>query len=288
MSWLDDLGSVVSDTWNWLTDSKAGNTLLTLGATSLAAWTLNKVNSNVKPGNTKAPTTGGGTAAKNPTGTTNTPVSPVNGDMADTGVRLQLNASTENKVPVIYGSAWISGKLIDVRQTPDKGMMILIYALCEKTGKLNLGKGADSVITCQDVYWNDNKLLFRDNGYIVSSFVDNTGVINADCDGLVQIYFYNNGSTSPSPIVSTNAPVNAVSAYDVIGPEYGWDNTWTLDNLVFAIVTVEYNRTKGVTNVGNFKFHLQNTMKDPGDCLYDYMTNPIYGAGMDPGEVFSQ
>ena len=279
MSWLDDVGGAISGAWDWLTESKTGNNLLMLGGTALAAYTLNKVNSNVKSAPSSVKTT---VNQNNSTGKVNGTTTEV-----DTGVRLQLNASTENKVPVVYGSAWISGKLIDVRQTPDKGTMILTYVLCEKTGKLNLGKGADSVITCQDVYWNDNKLNFKPDGYTVKSFVDDTNVVNNDVDDLIAVLFYNNGSASPSPITSTGAANHNLVAYQVM-QQYGWDSTWTMDNLVFAIVLVEYNKAKNVTSVGNFKFHLQNTMKQPGDCLYDYMTNPVYGGGMDPTEVFSQ
>ena len=33
------------------------------------------------------------------------------------------------------------------------------------------------------------------------------------------------------------------------------------------------------------KFHVTNSMTQPGDCIYDYMTNEMYGAGIDPAEI---
>jgi len=55
--------------------------------------------------------------------------------------------------------------------------------------------------------------------------------------------------------------------------------------LVFAIVRVDYDRDRGVTSLGTVKFHIENSMTRPGDCLYDYFTNSIYGAGVPADEV---
>jgi hypothetical protein len=35
------------------------------------------------------------------------------------------------------------------------------------------------------------------------------------------------------------------------------------------------------------RFKIQNSMTLPGDCIYDYMTNTRYGAGIDPAEINS-
>jgi hypothetical protein len=59
-----------------------------------------------------------------------------------------------------------------------------------------------------------------------------------------------------------------------------------MSNLVFAVVEVNFNRDKNVTTApASVKFHITNTMTMPGDCIYDYMTNQMYGAGIDAGEI---
>jgi hypothetical protein len=54
-----------------------------------------------------------------------------------------------------------------------------------------------------------------------------------------------------------------------------------MSNLVFVIVRVDYNKDKNITGLGDLTFEIKNSMKLPGDCLYDYMTNTRYGAGID-------
>jgi hypothetical protein len=60
-----------------------------------------------------------------------------------------------------------------------------------------------------------------------------------------------------------------------------------MNNLAFAIVRIDYDKEKDVTSLGEFKFRINNTMYQAGDCLYDYMTNTRYGAGIDSGEIYS-
>jgi hypothetical protein len=58
-----------------------------------------------------------------------------------------------------------------------------------------------------------------------------------------------------------------------------------MNDLIFAVVKVDYNREKNVTGIGDLLFHVDNTMKLPGDVLYDYMTNTRYGAGITATEI---
>jgi hypothetical protein len=59
-----------------------------------------------------------------------------------------------------------------------------------------------------------------------------------------------------------------------------------MGDLVFAVVEVNFNRDKNITQAPqSMKFHISNTMNQPGDCLYDYMTNTRYGAGIDAGAI---
>ena len=66
-----------------------------------------------------------------------------------------------------------------------------------------------------------------------------------------------------------------------------WTDAHTMNQLVFALVRIDYNKDKNSTGLGNLQFKLSNTMSMPGDCLYDYMTNTRYGAGIPPEEINS-
>jgi hypothetical protein len=61
-----------------------------------------------------------------------------------------------------------------------------------------------------------------------------------------------------------------------------------MDKLAFALVRVEYNKEKSVTSLGEIEFKMNNTMFEPGDCVYDYMTNTRYGAGIPESEIYLQ
>jgi hypothetical protein len=66
-----------------------------------------------------------------------------------------------------------------------------------------------------------------------------------------------------------------------------WTTAHTADNLVFAVVKVVYNKDKNVTGLGDLKFRVTNPMNNPGDVIYDYMTNTRYGAGILPADINS-
>jgi len=61
--------------------------------------------------------------------------------------------------------------------------------------------------------------------------------------------------------------------------------TQEMNDLVFAIVSINYSKEKNLTDFGDWIFVLENNMTDAGDVLYDYMTNTRYGAGIDISEV---
>jgi hypothetical protein len=60
-----------------------------------------------------------------------------------------------------------------------------------------------------------------------------------------------------------------------------------MDNLVFAVVSVEYNKERNVTSLGELEFKITNSMTLPGDVLNDYMKNTRYGAGLTDAEIYS-
>ena len=201
----------------------------------------------------------------------------------DRFVREQLSPDTRHAIPVVYGTAFIKGIITDAWLTVDKTTMWYCVTICEKTGLTNLGAGADSVISFEEIYLNESLLTFQADGITVASMTDANGNVSTDPAGLIKIYCFNNGSTNGVvPSGYTNGSL--ASAYSLMP---NWTANHTMSGLVFALVKVEYSKEKNVTSLGEIEFKLSNTMTQPGDCLYDYMTNTRYGAGIPAAEIYS-
>ena len=187
----------------------------------------------------------------------------------DEGVRLQLNPSTENKIPVLYGDAYFSGNITDASLSPDYKQMRYCLALSELTG--NTLDATPSTYTFNDVYFNNNRVVFKADGFTLDHTIDSSGNQDPSAEDLIKVYLYKegtalNGGPSPETLLThwTNHPMT---------------------NLLYAIVEVNYNRAKNVTGLPQCIFHISNSLDMPGDVLNDYMTNTSYGAGIDTGDI---
>ena len=58
-----------------------------------------------------------------------------------------------------------------------------------------------------------------------------------------------------------------------------------MNQLVFAVVQVNYVRAFNLVGIGNMTFDIENTMRLPGDVLYDISTNTRYGAGIPSADI---
>lgn len=204
----------------------------------------------------------------------------------DQGVRLQYNQpNTAAKIPVLYGTAYFGGNMFDIQMTNSNKTMWYAIALCEKTGP-TIG-GTASTYTFKDVYWDKQRVQFKTDGITVDYTQDRAGNIDRSLSGLVKIYMYAGGSTAGQ--VPENY-TGTVPAAHTLFPSWT-AGTHPLNNLVFALVRVDYNRDKNVTGISNdLMFQVQNSMNLPGDVLYDYMTSGNktrsanyfrYGAGIE-------
>jgi len=245
MSWWDDLVDLGSSALTWFTGNTTG---AQLARTAVTGYALNQVTRAINKDEQKNQT-------------------------PDKGVRLQVNPDPNAKIPVVYGRTALSGIVTDAVLSDQKTQMFYCITLCEKTGRLNLGLGADSEITITRI-WRDNQALSFDSSGVVNGSVDDAGTFNTDISGLIRFWIYNNGS-----LVSQNTTKPAWEVF----PD--WDNTNLMTNLVFAIVRVDYSKDKNITGLGDLTFEIKNTMTLPGDCLYDYMTNTRYGAGIPRSEI---
>jgi hypothetical protein len=248
MGWLDSLLDIGATAIGWFTGGTLGAQLARTVVTSVA---LNQVSKSI--------------AKEQKTDVQKT---------EDKGVRLQTNPDPNTKIPVVYGRACLGGTVTDAQMTNSNQTMWYCITICEVTGNLNLGQGAASSITFKDVYRDKQKLIFNSDGVTVAKAVDSDGVENTDVAGLIKVYTFRNGSLSgPSP-----------AAAATLMP--AWTANHTMTNLCFALIRIDYNREKNVTGLGDIKFVIENSMTKPGDCLYDYMTNTRYGAGIASSEIY--
>ena len=215
------------------------------------------------------------------------------GSTTPAGVRQQISPATDNKIPVVYGKAYLGGTIIDVRLMNDNKELYAVLAITEKTGDIfstNPSTPASrtmSNIVIDDIYINNSKITFKADGTTVDYITDESGVVDRNPSGIMGIYLYKGSSNDPmlpcqtgttTPITGTVPSV----AYEVMP---GWTESHTCQNVIFAIVKLNYDPSKGYTTIPNLKFHVVNDLTKPGDVLHDYATNVMYGAGLDEAMI---
>ena len=158
------------------------------------------------------------------------------GSSPNPGNRQQVPPATDNKLPVVYGSAWLGGAIIDLSITSDNQDMYYVLALSEVTNN-----GTDT-ISFGDCYWGGKKVVFNADGYNVDSLLDeSTGVSDTTVAGKLQFYFYKNGSFDPANTTltqitlsgQTTASGNIIpssnTTYDLGSTTARWNNIYTGD-----------------------------------------------------------
>ena len=217
------------------------------------------------------------------------------------GGRIQVPPATNNKVPVLYGSAYINGMITDARliSTDQKTNNTMFYCIVLSETCNTVG----ATYTLNDAYWNDLRLVAVDSttnahkvkegrknvndvDTSVEDFVDTNFVV--DGNSLVELRVYAGSSAANKQIYPTQASGNTQAAYDFWGnDDNSWTNQFAMTGLVFAIVKVTYNGEKGFTALPNMTFNISNSIKNPADVWLDYMTGIRYGAGINSADIDS-
>ena len=211
---------------------------------------------------------GGNTAPGNSGSTTSEP---------DRGVRLQLDPSTDNQIPVLYGEAYFGGNITDAVLSDDYKKMTYCLTLAEVTGE-KLSDGFNTGFIFKGVYLNNNRVVFKADGFTVDYTLDSSGNQDISYRDLIKVYFYVNGPLQPQGFSGTTP-----ASHDVM-PNWT-ESTHPMTDLIYAVVEVTYNKDKNVTGLPECIFHVDTNMKKPGDVLVDYMINTTYGAGIPVTEL---
>lgn len=195
----------------------------------------------------------------------------------DAGARVQLPPATDNKLPVVYGSAYIAPIITDAKISTDQKTMWYVCALSEVTdaGTISFGQ----------VYYDSKLVTFdtTDTTKVVSLTTNSSPAqVDTKIDGKLYMYFYNNGSHNP-----TNSTQSAIQVLQDAGidPAYQWTSTDIMYKTAFVIVKVIYNQDAGTTNIGQISVQLQNSLNRPGDVIYDYLQNSRYGCAVPVSKI---
>lgn len=197
------------------------------------------------------------------------------GQSPNPGNRQQVPPATDNKLPIVYGKAWLGGSIIDLSISSNNQEIYYVMAICEVTNNGN------DTITFGDVYWGGKRCVFGNSNQVVTELVDeSTGESDFSIDGKLEIYLYRNGSSNP-----VNTSQSAISVMQTSGLIYTWDNSKLMTNTAFAIIHLSYNTDAGTTRLSETKFEVTNSRSAPGDCLVDYMTNEVYGGSIPISQI---
>lgn len=192
------------------------------------------------------------------------------------GNRQQLPPAGDNKIPVVYGSAYTGGIITDMSISQNNQDIYWVISLCEVTNTES--GGTPDEITFGNVYWGGKKVIFSTTAgqlYKVTGLQDeSTGEIQ-DVAGYMDIWLYKNGSSNPA-----NSSTNAISVMSTAGLEYTWDGSKLMSNCAFAIVHIKYSQSRNLTGLSQTRFQVTNSRTNTGDCFLDYFTSTRYGAAI--------
>lgn len=200
----------------------------------------------------------------------------------DPGSRITAPPAGDNKLPVIYGTAYTGGILIDMSISNDNQQIYYVIALSEVTNTES--GGVADTFTFGNVYWGGKKVIFdgTDQTKVIALTDESTGLSDTSVAGKMNFYFYRNGSNAP-----TNTGLSAINIMSNSTLVYKWDLTKTMTNCAFAIVKLQYSQSANIRGLDKVLFQITNSRTKPGDCIADYLQSSRYGAALNLNAIDS-
>jgi len=196
------------------------------------------------------------------------------------GNRIQVSPATNNKLPVVYGNAYLGGIITDLSISTNNQNLYYCIALSEVTNN-EFGNTPDT-FSFGKVYWGGKLCNFdgTDQTKVISLTDESTGAVDTSVNGYLYIYKYRNGSNAP-----VNTSQTAIQVMSDSTLSYKWDSNNLMSGCVFAIVKLIYNANAGITGIQQTKFEITNSRNNPADCLMDYMKSVRYGAAIPSSQI---
>ena len=201
-------------------------------------------------------------------------------DTRGNGSKVQVPPATDNKIGIAYGRNFMSGPITDVAITNSNDTMNYCITMSEFV------EGAS--YTVNQIYWGDKKLTFGTgaNAHKVTGYTDSNSTTDEDWNGKIRIRVYAGDTTSAKQIFPTGGGVTPVNATTMMKHWHTFGTShYTMEGLVFAMIEVDYDAENGLTGLGAMSFDITNSVHNPGDVLFDYMTNSRYGAGLANADI---
>lgn len=202
------------------------------------------------------------------------------GQSPNPGNRQQVPPATDNKLPVVYGTAFVGGTITDLSISSNNQELYYVLSICEVTNT-NAGQIADT-INFGDVYYGGKKVLFVDSTSpdITGLLDESTGITDTTVAGKIQIFLYRNGSNAPVRGTQT-----AIQVMQTSGLVYTWDSSKVMTNCAFAILHLSYSQSANIRGIETTKFQVTNSRTNTGACFNDYLVNTRYGCAIDSSQI---
>jgi hypothetical protein len=196
------------------------------------------------------------------------------------GNRVQIGPATDNKLPVVYGSAWVGGTITDLSITNDNQNLYYVLSICEVTST-NAGQTPDT-ITFGDIYYGGKKIIFENStsSNVTGLLDESTNITDETVSGRIQIWLYPNGSTTPA-----RGSGSAITVMQDPNLVYQWDGTKLMSNCAFAIIKLTYSQSANIRGIEQTRFQVTNSRTNTGDCFYDYLINNRYGCAIPASQI---
>lgn len=196
------------------------------------------------------------------------------------GSRATVPPASDNKLPVVYGTAYVGGSVVDMSITSNNQKIYYVIALSEVTNTET--GGAPDTFTFGNIYYAGKKVIFDsvDLTKVIALQDESTGLSDTSVNGYINFYLYRNGVNNP-----TNTSLSATQVMNQSGLVYTWPSSKVMSNCVFAIVRLTYNTAANVRGLDSMRFQITNSRYKPGDCFLDYFTSSRYGAALSLSNV---
>jgi hypothetical protein len=204
---------------------------------------------------------------------------------AVTGSRVQLPPATNNKLPVVYGTAFVGGSITDAKISTDLQTMWYCLSIAEVTNTMP-GDTPDT-ITFDQLYY-DGKLVALSGAQVTSLSTNTAGGAEVDTkiNGNLFMYLFPNGSSSGTNTggqtaiqIMSDASIPADQRWNQ-GIYTAGGQSAAMTNTAFIIVKVIYNQDAGTTSLGAVTAKITNSRTKPGDCIKDYLLSDRYGCAV--------
>lgn len=186
----------------------------------------------------------------------------------DQGVKIQLAPDTANKIGIAYGRNFMSGPITDIAISNQNKTMHYCLTLSEYV--------EGGTYTVNQIFRDSAKLNFTAGNANVQSVSQQNSTTDKDFEGKIRVRLYAGSTNSADQIFPTTNKVNATTMMP------HWTNTtaYSMEDLVFAMVEVDYDSDVPIQGLGGMTFDVTNSVSNPGDVLIDYLNHPRYGCNL--------